>query len=219
MNLFNAIFSQQSASSLAIVYENARITYGDLQEQILKIAALLNRLGIAPGERVALLLSDSPEFIASFIAICSSKAIAVPINMGLQLEEQRAILNDCTARVGIVEANICSSLQTGVQEGLQKLKQVAVVSRDGQNTSGTRTWNSLKQFGNSQTAGLEIFDLQQSLWESRAAARETFAEPGENEAAFILYTSGSTGEPKGAIHCQSDIFYTNETFCKEVLGL
>ena len=212
MNLFNSIFNEQRASSVAIIYENARTTYGDLQEQTLKTAAVLARLGISPGERVALLLNDSPEFIASFIAICSSKAIAVPINMGLRLEEQRAILNDCAARLAIVEPDMCNSLQTGVHEGLRELKQVAVVSR----SRGRLGSEPFAKFGND---GPEIFDFQELLVECPPAAPDGFAEPDENEAAFILYTSGSTGEPKGAIHCQSDIFHTNETFCKEVLGL
>ena len=209
MNLFNAIFTERRAPSVAIDYENARITYGDLQEQTLKTAALLDRLGITPGERVALLLNDSPEFIASFIAICSIKAIAVPINMGLRFEDQCAILTDCKARLAIVESDTCNSLQTVVREGLQELKQIAVVSRDRDNLSDVKTSHG----------GPEIFDFQQLLAESPAATKHTFAEPDENEPAFILYTSGSTGEPKGAVHCQSDIFYTNETFCNEVLGL
>ena len=212
MNLFNAIFKELRASSVAILYGNARTTYGDLQEQTLKTAAVLARLGISPGERVALLLNDSPEFIASFIAICCSKAIAVPINMGLRLEEQRAILNDCAARLAIVEPDMCNSLQTGVHEGLRELKQIAVVSRSGGSLGS-------EPFAKFRNDGPEIFDFQELLLECPPAAPDSFAEPDENEAAFILYTSGSTGEPKGAIHCQSDIFHTNETFCKEVLGL
>src|SRR5258705_13783878 len=97
MNLFDAIFRQNSAERTAILYEQQQISYGELRERSLAIARALSFLGVAPGDRVALLLHDSPEFIAAFIAICSHGAIAVPINMGLRIEDQLAVLSNSTA--------------------------------------------------------------------------------------------------------------------------
>jgi benzoate-CoA ligase len=197
MNLFQTVFSNKP-SSIALVFGDRQITYDQLRRETLQTAQALSGLGIARGERVALLLHDSPEWISSFIAICSLGAIAVPINMALPLHEQCSILHNSGARSALVEGDIRSTLLTGAPEKLRALKDVVVVDRGGKESGLTLQWLQAEA---SSTAQLE------------------FPEPGENEPAFILYTSGSTGEPKGAVHKQSDIFATNATFCREVLRL
>jgi benzoate-CoA ligase len=198
MNLFQVI-SNNDPSSIAIVHAGREITYDELHSDILATARALTLLGVAPGERVALLLYDSPEFVAAFTAICSLGAIAVPINLALRLEDQCSILNNSGARLALVESDICNALLTDALEKLRQLKDIVVIDRNQvQASPGT---------------------LQALQAEAAATKLEEFADPAEHQPAFILYTSGSTGEPKGAVHTQRHIFYTNDTFCREVLRL
>src|SRR5688572_28021049 len=110
MNLFEAIFTHDS-SSPAIHFGRRRITYGELREETSKMAQLDQSLGVRRGDRIALLLHDSPEFVEAFIAICSLGAIAVPINMSLREEEQAAIIKNSGASFAFVEDDAISVTQ------------------------------------------------------------------------------------------------------------
>lgn len=207
MNLFDRIFTGIDLAKTAVLYEGRQITYEDLRNQTSRFAELLPVLGIALGERVGILLNDSLEFLAAFIAVCSSGAVAVPVNMALRLDEQQAILNDCTVSVAIVESDICPALLADANERLPHLREVVVVSRHQEGQKAT------------EMGGVKIRLLSELLSESRPGHEPAFASQSPDAPAFILYTSGSTGEPKGAVHSQADIFDTNETFCREVLQL
>jgi acyl-CoA synthetase (AMP-forming)/AMP-acid ligase II len=117
MNLFDAIFQHQRESP-AIIYEGRRISYADLAERTQTMAAAIAAVGTQRGDRVALLLNDSPEFVEAFIAICSMEAIAVPINPALPLKDQRTIIHNCRARVAIIEDEFRETLVTNAPEEL-----------------------------------------------------------------------------------------------------
>ena len=202
-SLFDRLFLPERAAKVAVLYDHHEITYQQLRNLTLRAAESLNALGINAGDRVGILLADSPEFIASFVAIISLGAIAVPINLALRREDQLFILKDCGACAAIIEGSAAETLFQP-SENRTELKDLLVVRSSDRSGSPSIEGMNVQTFAGAQRRQLD---------------RQFPVRGNEDADAFILYTSGSTGEPKGAVHRQSDIFYTNETFCFEVLKL
>jgi benzoate-CoA ligase len=203
ISLFDRLYQPERAARVAVLYDHTEITYEDLRDRTVRAAEALNALSINVGDRVGILLNDSPEFISTFVAIISLGAIAVPINLALRREDQLFILKDCGARAAIIEGKAAETLFQG-SDIQTEVKDLLVIRGNNESSSHSIAGMNAQTFEAAQRRQLD---------------REFPVRENKEADAFILYTSGSTGEPKGAVHRQADIFYTNETFCAEVLKL
>ena len=159
-----------------VVYEEERWT----MPEILKLSGqlgstLIKKFSITKGDRVAIAMRNYPEWIAAFAAITSIGAVAVPLNAWWEPEELGFALNDSGAKVVFADTErIEKILNSNVN--ITPL-QIIRVRSESQNSDGTVPLNAL-------------LDLDSTM-------PEVEIDPDEN--ATILYTSGTTGSPKGAV--------------------
>ncbi|MCI0488993.1 MAG: benzoate-CoA ligase family protein [Blastocatellia bacterium] len=175
----------------AIEFRGSRITYDELRTEVDYWTEQITANGVGEGDRVALLLYDSPEFVACFLAAVSVGAIAVPINTFISPEEVMFIIRDSGARLVIAEEELEWKVSLSGSPFKETCSLVVV-------TTAERPY-------------LEPKDDLAERPPLPATTRET--------PAFLLYTSGSTGMPKGALHLHGSIPYTVETYSGEVLRL
>jgi benzoate-CoA ligase len=177
----------------AFLHRDQHITYQEVLANVNRTGNALRSLGVEVENRVALLLLDAPEFVYSFFGAIKIGAVAVPMNTLLRPADYCYLLNDSRARTLIVHDVLLPHIEA-IRHELTSLRQVIVVGKAGPH-----------------------LDFHRLL----AAASDTLeAEPtSKDDMAFWLYSSGSTGFPKGAVHLHHDMVYISDLFGKQCLRM
>jgi benzoate-CoA ligase len=185
----------ECATACAIKYDVQRVTYAQLLERVNRVGNALRQLGVRIEERVLLLLLDTPEFAYSFFGAIKIGAVPVPVNTLLRPADYLYLLNDSRARVVIVSESLLPHIQAIPREQLQFLRDIVVV---GTAPSGTHAFADLCANASD--------DLQP-------------AATTADDVAFWLYSSGSTGAPKGCVHLQRDMVVCSYLYVRGVLDI
>jgi len=181
------------AGSPAYLCEDRTLSYGDVQELANRTGNALLELGVRMEDRVVLLCLDAPEFLGTFWGAIKIGAVPVPINTLLRAADYIYLLNDSRARVAVISSPLLAEAGRILSEA-RYLEHVLVAGPPGPHLS----------------------------WEERvgrASSRLDAAATSRDDAAFWLYSSGSTGFPKGAVHLQHDMVVCAETYGRQVLGI
>ena len=191
---------------IAIECGDERVTYAEVLQNVNRLgSALRDELGVQPEERVLMLLLDGPAFVYSFFGAIKIGAIPVPLNTLWKPPDYQYVLRDSRAAVLIVSEALLPQIEQILAADHRTLKHVVVVCEKG----------SEGFLQNSKQASRPLFsDLL------AAGSPELDAEPTSRDApAFWMYSSGSTGAPKGCVHLHHDMVICAELFGKGILGI
>src|SRR6202045_1773571 len=182
------------ADKLAFTDTVSELTYGELQRQSRRLANLLRRLGVRREERVAMTILDTIDFPVVFLGAMRAGVVPIPLNTLLTADQYAYVLADCRARVLFIS----EALLPVVKDIVGRMPDLAHVIAAGNNAHGHKL-----------------------LADEIAGESDSFATVATHadEPAFWLYSSGSTGSPKGVRHLHSNLAATADTYAKQVLGI
>jgi acyl-CoA synthetase (AMP-forming)/AMP-acid ligase II len=149
------------------------VSYAEADRRVTRMASALRRLGLETGDRVGMLLNNGPQALETMLATMRAGLVIVPLNVRLHPDEHIYILNDAGCSTLIYDSQFAPTV-AGLRSKLPSLQTTVAV---GQLAEGDRAYDDLLSLGS------ESLDVQ----------------PGPADLAWLFYTSGTTGSPKGVM--------------------
>jgi carnitine-CoA ligase len=169
--------ARKNGDRTALRFPARTLTYAQLDHETDRFAAGLAEAGVERGDRVAALVYNQPEFPLLWFALAKLGAVLVPLNTALKGELLRYELDDCQARFVVIEPSLLPVYEP-IRASLNMTREwVTRGASGGELPDGMLPWSSLRS----------------------ALPPPSVAAPGASDPAAILYTSGTTGPPKGAV--------------------
>ena len=187
-------------NKVAFKEANNTLTYGELQKQSCRFASGLAALGFGPETRMVVLALDTIEFPVAFWGAIRGGIIPIPLNTLLSTEQYAYMIEDSRAPLLLVSEVLAKTVEPALPK-MSWLKAVIVI--------GDKKIIS--------TGSIPAYSFDDVVAKGKA---DLFTAPTlSDEVAFWLYSSGSTGAPKGTKHVHSSLMFTAKSYAEQVLGI
>ncbi len=203
-DLIDAPVERGLAGKAAFIDADRMLTYGELQARSCAFASALAEIGLRPEERLALLLYDTVDFPVAFWGSVRAGIVALALNTLLTPEQYGYILGDSRASAIVASASLAKALHP-VLDALPRLRTIILVG------------GSAEDRADFSRVGRAVHDFS-ALTAHRSGT--VFTAPTlSDEVAFWLYTSGSTGEPKGVKHVHTTPLAAARLMGRQIIGI
>ncbi|WP_375174350.1 long-chain-fatty-acid--CoA ligase [Pseudooceanicola sp.] len=182
---------------VAIHYYGTQITYGQLLDQVERIAGWLQTRGLKRGDRVLLYLQNSPQWIIGYYAILRADAAVIPVNPMNRHAELEHLARDTGARLAICGSELVDHIQPLVASGDLDHVLAAAYADMADPDSDIRLPEALAALTDTDASGPGVTRWRDAIADDIAPRPH---EAGPDDLAVIPYSSGTTGNPKGCVH-------------------